>query len=54
VLLVAGVTFYFAKRNIAERRKIELDEYKACEHFVPLFNAWRYFRENIGVTATYA
>ncbi|KAF8965077.1 hypothetical protein BDZ97DRAFT_812596 [Flammula alnicola] len=30
VLLVAGVTFYVAKQNIAERRKAELDQYRAC------------------------
>jgi hypothetical protein len=30
-LLVAGVTFYLAKRSIAERRKAELDEYRACK-----------------------
>ncbi|KDR80272.1 hypothetical protein GALMADRAFT_1188215 [Galerina marginata CBS 339.88] len=30
ILLLAGVTFYFAKRNISERRKAELDQYRAC------------------------
>ncbi|KAF8155806.1 hypothetical protein B0H34DRAFT_510519 [Crassisporium funariophilum] len=31
VLLVAGTTFYFAKQNIAERRKADLEEYRTGE-----------------------
>ena len=31
VLLVAGVTLYVAKKGIAERRKAELDQYRACK-----------------------
>ena len=31
MLLVAGVTFYMAKRSITERRKAELDQYRACK-----------------------
>ncbi|KAG6861313.1 hypothetical protein C0995_001632 [Termitomyces sp. Mi166 len=29
VLLVAGITFYIAKRNVAEKRRQDLDQYRA-------------------------
>ncbi|GLB42096.1 hypothetical protein LshimejAT787_1101110 [Lyophyllum shimeji] len=31
VLLVAGTTFYIAKRNIAEKRRLDLEEHRASQ-----------------------
>ncbi|KAF5357099.1 hypothetical protein D9756_006568 [Leucocoprinus leucothites] len=35
-LAVAGVVFYLAKRNVASKRKAELDEYRADFDYVGL------------------